>query len=122
MIIVWAMRTIVFCMIIMRVTVIFIFIFTPHIRLIPGRLDKDLEGWVQVNDHEEKSETDDPENGEKKEFHTEECEKCDNTWCDEGENEKKECYEYSPQIEEDHRIVELECYTDMRDCHPSRGG
>ena len=96
-----------------------ILFFTEHVCLIPGRLDEYLECRIQMDDHEEEGETDEWEDREEDRTDFHDREKCDNGWYDEGENEKYESYEYSPKIEEDHRIVEMECDPDMTYRHPS---
>ena len=103
--------------------IIFAILFlTEHVCLIPGRLDEYLECRIQMDDHEEEGKTDKGEDGKEDRTDFHDREKCDNRRYDKWENEKYESYEYSPKIEEYHRIVEVECDTDMTYCHPSRCG
>ena len=99
---------------------LFIFFFTRLVRLVPGCLYEDLECRVQVDDHEEKSETDNPKDREEDNLYFCDREKRDNRRNQKGEHEKKYRYDNRPKVEEDHRIVEMESDPDMSYCHACR--
>ena len=77
---------------------------SPPVR---GRLYEDLECRVQVDYHEEKSETDNPEDREEDNLYFCDREKRDNRRNQEGEYEKKYRYDNRQKVEEDHRLVEM---------------
>lgn len=99
------------------VTIFGIFFLAPDIRLIPGCLDEYLECGVQVNDHDEEYEAEKSENREKYELQSYNAKKCNNARSHEGKYEKEECDDDRPEVEENHRIVELGGDTDVPDCH-----
>lgn len=117
---VMSMFTTVSMIIVSAMSIVFVFFFAPHIRLIPRRLDEYLESRVQVYYDEEKYEGYESEESEKKYLHTHDREECDDCRYDEWENEEKERYQYRAEIEENHRIVELHRDGDMTHSHTCR--
>lgn len=73
-----------------------------------------------MDDEYEEYECYDEEYDEEKYLHGQYREKCEDTWYDEWDDEKKECYDDRTQIEQYHREVEFPSYGDMTQCHTSR--
>ena len=79
MIMIVSVIVVIFAMAVIMMPIFRIFLLTPDIGLIPSRLDEYLESRVQMHDHDEEDETQKPEDGEKKELHSNDTEESNNT-------------------------------------------
>ena len=120
MVMIVSVIVVIFAMAVIMVPIFRIFLLTPDIGFIPSRLDEYLESRIQMDNYNEEDETQKPENREKKELHSNDTKKCDNTWSHKRKHEKKYGDENRSEVEEDHCIIELCGYPDMTYCHSSR--
>ena len=121
MIMIVSVIVVIFAMAVIMVPIFRIFLLTPDIGFIPSRLDEYLESRIQMDNYNEEDETQKPEDGEKKELHSNDTEESDNTRSHKRKHEKKYGDENRSEVEKDHCIVELCGYPDMTYCHTGRG-
>ena len=79
MIMIVSVIVVIFAMAVIMVPIFRIFLLTPDIGLIPSRLDEYLESRIQMDNYNEEDETQKPEDGEKKELHSNDTEESNNT-------------------------------------------
>jgi hypothetical protein len=97
---------------------LFIFFFTHEICFIPSSFDKYFESRIEMHDDDEEYEGEHSKNEEESNLYRNNSKPRDDGRDYKREYEKEDGNDKGPQIEKNHRVVELHRDANMPNCHP----